>query len=54
MSMSEERRMMIDKVVRRYGMETSESIGFCRVAEDMANPNDYVERLFFLLMGTEV
>lgn len=48
------RMNMMDKVVRRYGMETSESIGFCQVAEDMANSNDYVERLYFLLMGAEV
>ena len=54
MSMSERRRTMVDKVVRRYGLEATESFGFCQVAEDMANPNDYVERLFFLLMGTEV
>lgn len=54
MSMSERRRVMIDKVIHRYGLETTESIGFCQVAEDMANSNEYVERLYFLLMGAEV
>ena len=52
--MSERRRAMVDKVVRRYGLEATESIGFCQVAEDMANSNEYVNRLYFLLMGAEV
>ena len=48
------RMNMMDKVVRSYGMETSESIGFCQVAEDWENSDEYVNRLYFLLMGAEV
>lgn len=50
----ENRINMINKVVRKYGVETSESIGFCQVAEDWKNSDEYVNRLYFLLMGAEV
>lgn len=53
MNMSE-RRVMIDKVIHKYGLETTESIGFCQVAEDWENSDEYVNRLYFLLMGAEV
>lgn len=32
--MSKERKQMIDKVIRRYGFEASETIMFCTACED--------------------